>query len=139
MLLGVFSCLIGQGLFNVFNSFLYGIDRKIGISMAGHEGEQKVFKELSNILDDRYTVYPNYIIPGHKFDLDFLIVGPKGLIVVEVKNFSNATVFSENEAVSVKDAGYKKETTRLVGSIGVRSCISTFYKIRLQPASRNYG
>lgn len=129
MLLGVITCLMSQGLFNVLDSVFCGVNKNIGISMAGHEGEQKVFKELSSVLDDKYTVYPNYIIPGHKFDLDFLIVGPKGLIVVEVKNFSNATVFSGDEAISVKESGYKKEVTKLVGSSDPRNRIDDYCKV----------
>lgn len=129
MLLGAASCLMGQGLFNMLDSVFCGVNKNIGISMAGHEGEQKVFKELSNVLGDKYTVYPNYVIPGHKFDLDFLIVGPKGLIVVEVKNFSNATVFSEDKALSVKELGYKKEVIKLVGSSDPRNKIDTHCKV----------
>jgi hypothetical protein len=129
MLSGTVAGLIGVGMSVWLESFLAKVNNDIGVSMAGHDGEQKVFKELGSILNDKYTVYPNYIVPGHKFDLDFLIVGPKGLIVVEVKNFSNATVFTEDKALSIKESGYKQEVTKLVGSADPRTKLETHCKV----------
>jgi hypothetical protein len=129
MILGVTACLAALGLSKWVESFLNNVNSDIGISMAGHEGEKNVYEELRRVLDDKYTVYPNYIIPGHKFDLDFLIVGPKGLIVVEVKNLSNSTIFTEDKALSIKKSGYKKETKELVGSSDPRTKINIHCKV----------
>lgn len=129
MTLGAVASLVSLWLFRKIDSFLNKTDIKIGIAMAGDKGEMMVFEELNKVLNENYTVYPNYIIPGHKFDLDFLIVGPKGLIVVEVKNFSNATFFSEDKALSIKEAGFKKEVTKLVGSSDPRTRIDTHCKV----------
>lgn len=129
MTLGAVVSLVSLWLFKKIDSFLIKTDIKIGIAMAGDKGEVMVFKELNKVLNENYTVYPNYIIPGHKFDLDFLIVGPKGLIVVEVKNFSNATFFSEDKALSIKEVGFKQEVTKLVGSSDPRTRINTHCKV----------
>lgn len=127
MIAGVILYIIFKWLFKKLDAYIDKIDINLSIAMAGDAGEMVVFEELKKVLDDNYTVYPNYIIPGHKFDLDFLIVGPKGLIVVEVKNFSNATFFSEKEALMIKqsDSIYKQETTQLVGSSDPRNKIES--------------
>lgn len=128
---GVLFWAILRWLWKKFDLFLNKTDVSIGIAMAGDKGESMVFEELKKVLDDNYTVFPNYIIPGHKFDLDFLIVGPKGLVVVEVKNFSNSTFFSGDEALMIKqsDSAYKQETTKLVGSSDPRNKIETHCKV----------
>lgn len=130
MIAGVFLYVIVKWLLKKLDNYIDNIDINLGVAMAGDDGEVQVFEELKKVLDDNYTVYPNYIIPGHKFDLDFLIVGPKGLIVVEVKNFSNATFFSEDEAMIIKqsDSVYKQEVTKLVGSSDPRNKIETHCK-----------
>lgn len=137
VLIQVFSMIVGallyvlfKWLFGKLDTYIDNIDINLGVAMAGDKGEVMVFEELKKVLDDNYTVYPNYIIPGHKFDLDFLIVGPKGLVVVEVKNFSNATFFSEDKAMIIKqsDSAYKQETTKLVGSSDPRNKIETHCK-----------
>jgi hypothetical protein len=129
-IMGALLWILFRWLFKKLDTYIDNIDVNLGIAMAGDDGEVKVFEELKKVLNDSYTVYPNYIIPGHKFDLDFLIVGPKGLIVVEVKNFSNATFFSEDKAMIIKqsDSAYKQETTKLVGSSDPRNKIETHCK-----------
>lgn len=42
-------------------------------------------------------------IPGRKFDIDFVVVGAKGVIVVEVKNFTNRVCFENDEYFQEKD------------------------------------
>lgn len=55
----------------------------------GIEGEQKVQNELVGHLDDSYTYIANYMIPGAKIgDIDGILVGPRGMFVIEVKNWS---------------------------------------------------
>ncbi|MDD4901730.1 MAG: nuclease-related domain-containing protein [Patescibacteria group bacterium] len=129
IVLGAITGIAALAMSKWLESFFDKVNYNISISAAGDEGEKKVYDELRKVLDDKYTVYPNYIIPGHKFDLDFLIVGPKGLIVMEVKNFSNSTVFSEDKALSVKESGYKKEVTKLVGSSDPRNKIDIHCKV----------
>lgn len=54
----------------------------------GDQGEKLVYKNLTKWLpSDRYTIYSNLTLPKLRSDLDFVIVGKKGIILVEVKNF----------------------------------------------------
>jgi hypothetical protein len=132
LIFGIFVGLIIPRLSNKLDSFFDKIDLEINIAKAGDKGEKLIYEELDKILDDNYTVYPNYIIPGHKFDLDFLIIGPKGVIVMEVKNFSNSTLFSEDQVLSIKDSNdsqYKKEVTKLVGRADPRVKINSHCKV----------
>lgn len=129
VLLGALVILLAQRVSNCLDNYLINKDGQIGIAKAGDLGECLVREELDKVLDDSYVVCANYIIPGHKFDLDFLIIGPKGLIVVEVKNFSDSTIFSEQQALRVKDFGYRRETTMLVGKADPRTKIDTHCRV----------
>ncbi len=48
-------------------------------------GEQSVENILQKLPDD-YTIYENVILPGKQSNTDFVIVGPNGIFVVEVKS-----------------------------------------------------
>jgi len=129
LLLGIFFGLILALIINKMDLFFQKIEFNIDIAKAGDEGEKAVYNELNKFLNDDYTVYPNYEIPGHKFDLDFLIVGPKGLVVVEVKNYSNSTFFSEQQAASISGARYTREIKKSVRIADPRTQIDTHCKV----------
>ncbi len=58
-------------------------------AIIGNKAEKETFIKLRELLDARwYTIYPNFKIPGEKFDCDVVIVGPKGIILIEVKDIS---------------------------------------------------
>ncbi len=60
----------------------------------GFEGERTIADWLKKILpQNSFRVLPNITLPGHKFDIDFIIIGPKGVIVLEVKNFTEQVKF----------------------------------------------
>lgn len=64
-------------LFHQLQSFTKGID-----------GEKQVRALLKKNLNDEYTYLPNYVIPKTFVgDIDGLLVGPKGVIIIEVKNW----------------------------------------------------
>ena len=55
----------------------------------GQEGEDEVVKVLENTLDDNYTYIRNCIIPNTRIgDIDGLLIGPKGVFAIEVKNYT---------------------------------------------------
>lgn len=56
----------------------------------GERGEEAVVKELARLLDKRWTIYRNLQLPDAKSDLDAVIVGPSGALVVEIKAFSGS-------------------------------------------------
>jgi hypothetical protein len=71
----------------------------IDISKKGDRGEEVVFSELSKFLfPDQYTIFRNLVLPGRNSDIDFIIVGSKGVIVLEIKNYSTKTVFTKDQA-----------------------------------------
>lgn len=58
--------------------------------MSGAEGEEKVLRALES-LPDGYTIFnqldiPDPSLPNGRRELDFLVVGPTGLFIIEVKN-----------------------------------------------------
>lgn len=69
--------------------YLYKIlDRMIEPFRKGQEGEKEVLEMLKNNLPDDYSCMPNFIIPKTLIgDIDELIIGPKGIIILEVKNY----------------------------------------------------
>jgi len=50
----------------------------------GLEGEKRVREELEPLVKDGYYILDD--VPGDKFNIDFLIIGPSGIYVIEVKN-----------------------------------------------------
>jgi len=67
----------------VINAF---VNKIRGFSL-GKKGEDIVAEELKSTLDDNYVYITNYQIPDTKIgDIDDLLIGPKGIIIIEVKN-----------------------------------------------------
>ncbi len=55
----------------------------------GKEGEERVVELLRQVLDDRWTLFRNLKVPGMgRGDLDGVLVGPTGVWLLEIKNFS---------------------------------------------------
>jgi Nuclease-related domain len=102
------------GFYTLFGFFLYPLYQKLqkkldyigdkildDISNAkrGVEGETFILSKLNELLDkDKYSIHKNFVIPGRNFDIDVVIVGPKGVIVFEIKNYSTPMVFSGSDA-----------------------------------------
>ena len=69
-------------------SHLEDLFYEIKILYKGEEGEDKVINLLKRFLDHRYIYIANYNLPNIETgDIDGLIIGPKGLIVLEIKNY----------------------------------------------------
>ncbi len=57
-------------------------------AIKGINGEDEFFNVLKSVSDD-YIVIQNYEIPEVRLgDIDFLLIGPKGIFIFEVKNYS---------------------------------------------------
>ena len=56
---------------------------------TGSQAEKRIFERLSHALDDRYAAYHSLKPTTHPYkqypEIDFLICGPAGLYVLEVK------------------------------------------------------
>lgn len=120
MILGMLMSLFFVWIFGILNKFLDKKDNNISKAKLGDDGEREVLNKLEKCLDGNYYVYPNFKIPGRKFDVDFLIIGRKGIIAMEVKNSSSLFTFSEKEALRIKGRGYTQEITKLVGNADPR-------------------
>jgi len=60
----------------------------IGNFKKGKRGEDEVAAMLKENLDDNYTCVENYMIPNARIgDIDGLLIGPKGVVILEVKNY----------------------------------------------------
>ncbi len=74
-----------------------GADQGDGPAEAG---ERVVLELLREPLDDRFTLAPNLQIlhPGGRVDdVDILVVGPYGVVAIEVKNLAGDVMISERE------------------------------------------
>ena len=59
------------------------------------KGEDRVSAALSQLLDDKYVLIRNLVLPGEKYDLDMILVGPAGVWEFEILHFT-ALVNTEN-------------------------------------------
>ena len=66
-------------------------------ALKGNQGEKKAFQKLKKILGEQYKIYGNFQINGEHFDNDVIILGPKGIISIEVKNISGTFSFKGEE------------------------------------------
>ncbi len=64
--------------------FLWSTVKEIQVRIQGAGGELSVKMKLRG-LDDRFRVLGSVVI-GHKGDMDFIVVGPTGVWVIEVKS-----------------------------------------------------
>ncbi len=51
-------------------------------------GEDRVAEALGKLLDDRFILIRNVVLPGDKYDLDMVLVGPTGVWEFEVVHFT---------------------------------------------------
>ena len=68
---------------------LFGAGLQLAFERGGQtrrqmEGEDRVAAALAHVLDDQYTVIRNVVIPGDRYDLDMVVVGPTGVVEIEV-------------------------------------------------------
>lgn len=70
------------------NRLLQHFDTLITQHRLGQEGEDRVIGIVQQALDGRWHVFRNIRLPGKpRGDLDLVLVGPAGILVVEVKNY----------------------------------------------------
>jgi len=61
----------------------------------GEEGENAVYGWLKEIVQGE-SVFQNVTLPGHKCDIDFVVVNSKGVIALEVKNLTDKTFLADD-------------------------------------------
>jgi hypothetical protein len=71
------------------NQITKRIEKKIDEHRRGEEGEEKTVQLIVQALDGNWRLFRNVLLPGrNQGDLDLVLVGPPGVWVLEVKNFS---------------------------------------------------
>ena len=65
------------------------LQEEIEFLKYGKEGEEEVLQILEESLDDNFIYISNYVIPNTRIgDIDGLLMGPKGIIILEIKNYA---------------------------------------------------
>ena len=65
------------------------LDKEIENYREGQKGEDRVVEIISHNLDGNWSLFRNVSLPGRKrTDLDAVLVGPSGVWVLEIKNFT---------------------------------------------------
>lgn len=75
----------------LLKSIIKVMNKNLDIIRAGVEGEKLAKKHIKNLKKIDYKVIPNVIVPKSKGgfrELDFVIIGTKGVFVIETKNMS---------------------------------------------------
>jgi hypothetical protein len=57
----------------------------------GREGEDKIAERAVANLDGNWTIFRNFVLPDRKDDIDLLLVGPGGIVALEVKTYAPGT------------------------------------------------
>jgi len=100
-LLGVIELKFLEKLGRFFDKTIFALRNAI----KGNLGEKKTFERLSSMLGDSYRLHRNFKIPNTRFDIDTVIVGPKGIITFEIKNLGGSDDkfrFEGNDVYKVK-------------------------------------
>jgi hypothetical protein len=86
LVLILFLVTLASPLINLFNSESTKYSH-------GLEGESEVKKELEN-LSNEYSIFQGIVLKPHKGDIDFIVVGPPGIFILEVKSFGGNIEFN---------------------------------------------
>ncbi len=114
----------------VFDSVDKKITTEIDNARKGQEGEEAVLEALRQNLDGNWTLFRNLTLPGkNKADMDAVLVGPPGVWVLEIKNFTGEyRNFGEHWEIQVgnRPKPLKKSPSRQAQNNAVR--LSGFLK-----------
>lgn len=81
-----------------FERFSDKILNSIEYALKGNSGEKLVKAELEKFLNkNEFKVYSNVKLPYKNFDIDIVVLGQKGITILEIKNWKDSIVFYENE------------------------------------------
>jgi len=94
LILGIFSA----PLFWLIRRELDGWVRDYCSFKKGLKGSGAIWYELHK-LPKEYDVYQHCIFPGRTADIDFVVVGPAGVFVIEVKSHDGKIEFRGNEFI----------------------------------------
>lgn len=85
--------------------------RHINFHWQGKQGEKVVRDEIEPLIKQDYHIFND--VPGKNFNIDFMVVGPSGIYVIEVKNPSKThgddKISYKNGQVCLNDRPFKKK------------------------------
>lgn len=128
-LVAIIAGLIILAIAVLFSWVMIEMDKRLDAKMDGYlknyenahkgdDGEVLVHKSLSQWLNpEHYKIFPNYKIPGVKADFDFVVVGQRGVILIEVKNYDTHNIFTYDKAY------YQSPEGRLVKLWDIREVV----------------
>jgi hypothetical protein len=93
------------------------------------DGEKAVGQYLEMLRELGYRVFHD--IPGKNFNLDHVIIGPKGIFTIETKTFSKPVIGKANvyfDGTSINVNGYKPERDPIVQALAQASWLSDLVK-----------
>lgn len=131
-------CLLGSG---IAYEFLPN-QKQLRKHLLGEQGERAVLRVLKDLPDD-YCALINYVVPGTKRgDIDLLLLGPMGIVVVEVKTYSG-TILYENGGwyrVRADGARWPLKSVSAQARDGLRAVIARLMQHRAQhpPLAASY-
>jgi hypothetical protein len=76
-------------LFYLLDRVINRLDKSVAHHRKGQEGEEHVTRIIQQSLDGEWTLFRNIELPGrNQGDLDSVLIGPPGVWVLEIKNFT---------------------------------------------------
>ena len=103
------------GLFLIFvlvqlaDPFIMHFRRKSDRFYQGFSGEGDIKDELKNLSDD-FSVYQDVQLGDNKGNLDFVVVGPPGVFILEVKSHKGEVGFNgQNVTVNGREYGFLRQ------------------------------
>jgi len=94
--------------------------RRYNIWKAGARGEKAVAKALQR-LDDSYYLLNAVVLPGGKGDIDHILLGSKGVFVIEAKNYSGKVMCKGDEWYRRKRGAKKTVRTESISGQVMRN------------------
>lgn len=89
--------LFGVGLIGVFVVLASKIFKQMGKNDRGENAEWQI-KKILDELSDNYTVFQNVPIKSH-LDVDFILVGPTGVLAIEVKSHKGFNMYLKDKFI----------------------------------------
>lgn len=84
------------------------LERRIRLYRKGEQGETSVVEVMQQTLDGNWHLFRNLTLPGRdKADIDLILVGPSGVIAIEVKYWSGVYRNSGDKWERRTGAGWK--------------------------------
>ncbi len=100
IVIGYFLNWIYKKIFSIPDKWVDNVEKY----SKGIKGEEIVIQKLESILSDEYTIIPSVVV-GKYGDADIVVVGPKGVLVIEVKNWSDPILIKDGEIWRQKNNG----------------------------------